>query len=62
MRDSSILEVTAVAVPKEDVEQMQQPRFFYENTSDLEEQIMAPEDWDLVDCDDPATCVSAHIT
>ena len=32
-------------------------RFYYENTSDFAEQIMAPSDWDLVDCDDPATCV-----
>ena len=35
-----------------------QDRFFYQNESDWENAIMSPSDWDQVECDDFATCVS----
>jgi hypothetical protein len=54
--ENGILPITGAAMASE--QDHQQPRFFYENASNFEEQIMAPQDWDLVDCDDPTTCVS----
>lgn len=36
-------------------------RFFYENTSDFDRDIMSPEDWGLVGCDDRDTCVSSPL-
>ena len=35
-----------------------QDRFFYEDQSDWNNGIMSPSDWDQVECDDVATCVS----
>lgn len=38
-----------------------QDRFHYEEQSDWDQGIMSPSDWDKVQCDDFATCVSQPI-
>ena len=36
----------------------QEDRFFFEHQSDWDNDIMSPSDWEKVECDDLATCVS----